>query len=308
MRIGINGTGLVRTSSVDRIRDNALAAQDDGFVSYWLAEHPVGGLDALTTLAAVGAAAPRLELGTAIVPTWPRHPMALAGQALTAQQQIKQPLVLGIGLSHRVMLEQLGLEMTKPIRHLREYLEILVPLLEEGETDVRGEMLSCTAQLFQKPEISPQVVVAALGPQALRVAGRLAAGTILAWVGPKTIRDHIVPSIEAAATEAGRESAPRIVATLPVTVTDDPKAARELGAQVFSMYGELPSYRAMLDREGVQDPSELQIAGTEEAVLEAIDELRAAGVTDFAASEFGRGEELARTRELLVKIAADTDS
>ncbi|MEM6702908.1 MAG: TIGR03564 family F420-dependent LLM class oxidoreductase [Acidobacteriota bacterium] len=308
MKIGINGTGLVRTSSVPRIQEDATAAQDDGFSSYWLAEHPVGGLDALTTLAAVGPVAPELELGTAIVPTWPRHPMALAGQALTAHQQMKHRLVLGIGLSHRVMLEQLGLEMTKPIRHLREFLEILMPLLEEGAVDFRGEMLRCSAELFQKPDTPPQVVVAALGPQALRVAGRLAGGTILAWVGPKTIREHIVPTITAAASEAGRDESPRIVATLPVTVTDDPDAAREFGAQIFSMYGELPSYRAMLDREGVKGPSDLQIAGSEDAVLEALEGLRAAGVTDFAASEFGRGEDLARTRELLRQVAKESEA
>ncbi len=307
MNLGINGTGLVRFASVQRILDDAARAEADGFGSYWLAEHPVGGLDALTVLSTVGQQVD-LELGTAIVPTWPRHPMALAGQALTVQQQLSRPLVLGLGLSHAVMLEQLGIPMTKPIRHLREYLEILVPLLEHGEVDFRGEMLSCTATLFQKPAVAPQVVVAALGPQALRVAGRLAAGTILAWVGAKTIREHIRPTIEAAADAAGRTEPPRIVATLPVAVTDDPDGVRAFGKQTFSMYGELPSYQAILEREGVTDPSDLILAGGEDEIRERLDELREAGVTDFAASEFARGDDLVRTRNLLLEVAQSAAS
>ncbi len=303
MRIGINGTGLVRFSSVGRIVDDAVRAEQDGFGSYWLAEHPVGGLDALTVVSAVGPRVEKLELGTAIVPTWPRHPMVLAAQALTVQQQLSKPLVLGIGLSHKVMLEQLGISMEKPIRHLREFLEILIPLLHEGEVDVSGESLSCTAKLFQKPSVSPLVVVAALGPQALRVAGRLTSGTILAWVGAKTIREHIRPTITDAA--AGRSCEPRIIATLPVSVTDDPAAVRALGSKTFSMYGQLPSYQAMLGREGVSDPAELILAGSEEEVTEKLEELRVAGVTDFAASEFGRSDEIARTRELLQRLARE---
>lgn len=303
MRIGINGTGLVRFASVSRIVEDAERAEADGFSSYWLAEHPVGGLDALTVLAAIGPRTKSLELGSAIVPTWPRHPMALAGQALTVQQQLSSPLVLGIGLSHGVMLEQLGIAFDKPIRHLREFLDILLPLLTDGEVDVRGETLSCTARLFQKPEVSPLVVVAALGPQALRVTGRMASGTILAWVGPKTIREHIRPTIDEAASRAGRDEVPRIIATLPIAVTDDPAAVREFGSKTFSMYGELPSYQAMLQRENVSDPAELILTGGEDEVLEKLAELDAAGVTDFAASIFARGEDIARTRELLQRAS-----
>ena len=199
MKIGLNGTGLVQRADVARICDHAAAAASDGFTSYWLAEHPTGGLDALSVLLAVGQRVPHIELGTAIVPTFPRHPMVLAGQTLTTAGVIDHRLTLGIGLSHEPMMAQLGIGFDKPVRHLREYLSILMPLLHDGRVDFQGETLSARVELFQPPKQPTAVVVAALGPQALSVAGRLSDGTTLAWVGPKTVREHIVPRLVEAA-------------------------------------------------------------------------------------------------------------
>jgi F420-dependent oxidoreductase-like protein len=300
VRIGINGTGLLAQGSLDAIAQHAADAAADGFASYWLAEHPTGGVDALTALVVAARSAPGIELGTAIVPTWPRHPMVMAAQALTAHQAMGGRLTLGIGLSHPPMLELLGMAMEKPIRHLREYLSILVPLLREGRVDFGGESLSCRAQLFHAPPPSaPAVLVAALGPQALRVTGRLADGTSLAWVGPRTVREHVAPTIGEAAAAAGRP-APRIVATLPVCVTGDVAAARARARRAFSTYAALPSYQEMARREGVGQPADLVIVGSENEVADRLAELAAAGVTDFSAGEFGRGdEERDRTRALL---------
>jgi F420-dependent oxidoreductase-like protein len=304
MRIGINGTGLLAQGSISAIADHAAKAAADGFASYWLAEHPLGGVDALTALTVVAQSVPGIELGTAIVPTWPRHPMVMAAQAATANQAMGGRLALGIGLSHQVMLEQLGIPMEKPIRHLREYLSILMPLLRDGKVSFEGETLSCRAELFAKPAGAPPVLVAALGPQALRVTGRLADGTSLAWVGPRTVREHIAPTLRAAAAEAGRP-APRIVATLPLSVTRDVDAARARARKAFSTYGALPSYREMCRREGVEQPADLVILGGESEVEDRLGELAAAGVTDFSAGEFGRGdEERERTRTLLRSLAA----
>lgn len=148
------------------------------------------------------------------------------------------------------------------------------------------------------------MVVAALGPQALKVAGRLADGTSLAWVGPRTIREHIAPGIRAAADEAGRP-APRIIATLPVCVTDDAAAIRERAARDFADYVALPSYQAMFAREGVSGPGDLVITGSEAEVTEQLAQLADAGVTDFAASEFTPSkDERVRTRDLLKTLAA----
>ncbi len=304
MRLGINGTGLVQKASVDAVAAHARAAADDGFTSYWLAEHPTGGFDALTVLALVGQQVPGIELGTAIVPTMPRHPMVLAGQTLTTADAIDHRLTLGIGLSHEPMMAQLGIGFDKPIRHLREYLSILMPLLRTGSVDFRGETLACQAKLFRAPEPATPVMVAALGPQALKVAGTLADGTTLAWVGPKTVREHIAPRIRDAAAAAGRPD-PRIIATLPVCVTGDPDSVRAAIAGGLSMYGELPSYRAMFEREGASGPADVAIVGSASEVRERLAELADAGVTDFAASEFTRTpEERQATRDLLKSLMA----
>ncbi len=285
MEIGINGSGLVQKASVHAVVEHAQQVANDGFSSYWLAEHPTGGFDALTVLSAVGVQVPGLELGTAIVPTFPRHPMVLAGQSLTTASMMDAKLTLGIGLSHQPMMAQLGIGFDKPIRHLREYLSILMPLIQEGCVSFEGETLSCDATLFKPCAVNIQVLVAALGPQALGVTGRLADGTTLAWVGEKTIKEHIVPKISAAAANAGKPQ-PRIIATLPVCVTDQPEEVRASIAKRLDMYGKLPSYRAMFEREGVNGPGDVAIVGSEAQVNDRISALREAGVTDFAASEY----------------------
>ena len=302
MRLGINGTGLVQRASIDAIVEDAAKAAEDGFSSYWLAEHPTGGFDALTVLSVVGQRVADIELGTAIIPTFPRHPLALAGQALTVRTAIGDRLTLGIGLSHEVMMAQLGIGFEKPIRHLREYLSILMPLLTDGKVSFDGDVLSCHADFFQAPKVPCPVVVAALGPQALRVAGSRTQGTTLAWVGPRTVREHIRPKLTEAAEAAGRP-APRIIATLPVCVTDEVDAIRGLVTKLLAHYGTLPSYRAMFDREGVEGPGDLALIGDEAFVRAKIDELAAAGVSDFAATEFTPSSaDRTRTRELLKSV------
>ena len=303
MRFGINGTGLVQRASIDAIADHAAQAAADGFTSYWLAEHPTGGLDALTVLAVAGLRVPAIELGTAIVPTMPRHPMVLAGQALTTNAAIGGRLTLGIGLSHAPMMALLGIGFDKPIRHLREFLAVLMPLLDEGKVSFKGATISCDAQIFKRADRRCGVVVAALGPQALAVCGAATDGTTLAWVGPRTIRDHIVPTITEAANAAKRP-APRIIATLPVCVTNDAPKVRASIDKTLTMYGKLPSYRAMFDREGVDGPSDIALVGDEDTVIRMVDDLRRAGVTDFAPSEFTPSpEERSRTRALLKALA-----
>lgn len=299
MKIGLSGTGLVQRASVGLIQEHASKALDDGFASYWLAEHPTGGFDALTVLGAIGAKVPSIELGTAIIPTFPRHPLTLAGQTLTTRSIVGERLTLGIGLSHESMMAQLGIGFDRPVLHLREYLSILMPLLEYGEVSFQGELYSCEAKIFSAPQSSCPVVVAALGEQTLKVTGHRTSGTTLAWVGPKTIRDHIVPNISAAARAAGRQ-APRVISTLPVCVTDDIEAISALINKRLGTYGELPSYRAMFEREGVTSPAELALIGDEDTVMERLQNLADAGVTDFAASEFTTSPEQAqRTRDLL---------
>ena len=302
MRIGLNATALVAKASVEAFVEHAQAAEADGFESYWVAEHPTGGLDALTVLTVVGQSVRTMELGTAVIPTYPRHPMVLAGQALTAQSSMDGALTLGVGLSHQPMMSELGLTDDKPIRHLRDYLSILVPLIEDGSVDYEGESLSCRATVFRPSTRPPQVLVAALGPQTLRLAGGRTAGTSLAWVGPKTIRNHIVPTMSEAAAAAGRDK-PRVLATLPICVTDEPAAIRSRITATAALYAQLPSYQAMFEREGVTEPGELGLVGSEAEVEDQLAGLADAGVTDYAASEFTPSpDERERTRALLKRL------
>ncbi|MFT5578100.1 MAG: 5,10-methylenetetrahydromethanopterin reductase [Paraglaciecola psychrophila] len=299
MKLGINGTGLVQTASIDAIEKHAQQAAADGFSSYWLAEHPTGGLDAMTVLTVVGRSVKDIELGTAIIPTFPRHPMVLAGQTHTLLNAIGQRFTLGVGLSHETMMAQLGVPFERPMRHLKEYLSILIPLINQGKVQFSGELLSCEAQTFFKPEHHTPIVVAALGPQALKIAGTLADGTTLAWVGPRTVREHIKPRLCEAA-DAAERSQPRIIATLPICVTDDEDRVRALISKNLKMYSQLPSYKAMFEREGVTEAGELALVGSAAKVQDLLGDVAKSGVTDFAASEFTTNpEEKASTRELL---------
>ena len=277
-------------------------AAEAGFSSAWLAN--IFALDALTALAVAGRNVPGIELGTAVVPTYPRHPAALAQQAITAHLALGERLVLGIGTSHKVVVEgAFGYSFDRPARHMRDYLSALVPLLVEGRVDVEGETITARYQATgPRPERPPSVVLAALAPRMLELAGTYADGTILWMTGPVTIRDHIVPTIGAAAEAAGRP-APRIICTLPVCVTRDEGAARQRADKVFAMYGRLPSYRAMLDREGAAGPGAVAIIGDQDAVVQQIRGLAAVGVTDFVAAEFARGEEAEHTGEVLGELA-----
>jgi F420-dependent oxidoreductase-like protein len=207
--------------------------------------------------------------------------------------------VLGIGVSHKVVVEDMfGYDFGRPIRHMREYLAVLLPLLAGRQASFDGETVRAHVGLTTPAPGRVPVVIAALGPQMLRLAGERADGTVLWMCGPVTIGEHIAPSITAAARAAGRP-APRIVCILPVCVTDDPDGARARANKVFTIYAELPSYRAMLDREGAAGPGDVTLTGDEDAVRAQVGELAAAGVTDFVPAEFTAGADGARTRGFL---------
>lgn len=299
VRIGIFA-GHVANGPADKIVQAAQAAADDGFATIWLPQ--IFGMDALTVLAVVGHEVPGIELGTAVVPTFPRHPMVMAQQALTVQSVSGGRLVLGIGLSHQPVIEGMfGLSFEKPVRHLKEYLAVLVPLLRGESVSYAGETISTNAAVDVRGASPVPVLVAALGPQMLSLTGRVAEGTVTWMTGPKTIEQHVVPTITRAAEEAGRP-APRVAVGLPVCVTDDAATARRGASDLFQIYGTLPSYRAMLDREGVEGPADVAIVGNEDEVRAAVEHLASIGATDFVANIFGSPEERERTRNLLQSL------
>jgi F420-dependent oxidoreductase-like protein len=262
-----------------------------GLDSAWSSQ--IFGYDALTLLAVVGREVPDIELGTAVVPTYPRNPVMLAGQALTVQAATGGRLTLGVGLSHEVVIENVfGQSFDRPARHMREYLSILTPLLMGEQVAFTGETLrAATFGALEVEAAAPPVLVAALGPTMLGLAARLASGTVTWMTGPSTIESHIVPVIGSAAAEAGREE-PRVAVGLPVCVTTDIAAAREKAAVLFAIYGGLPSYRAMLDREEAEGPADVAIVGSEDEVAARVRRLADIGATDFIGAPFGTAEEI----------------
>jgi F420-dependent oxidoreductase-like protein len=295
MRIGVG----VDTKNIASTIEGVSRAAAAGFDSVWFSN--IFGLDAIATAAVVGSQVPNIALGTAVVPTFPRHPFAMAQEAATAQDAAGGRFILGIGLSHQVVIESmLGLDFDKPARHMREYLSVLVPLLRDGKVDFSGDVYKVRANL-DRPGGGPPVLVAALGPVMLRLTGELADGTLLWMTGVRTIADHVAPTLTTAASGAGRP-APHIVAGVPISVTTDVDAAREAAAKTFAVYGQLPSYRAMLDREGVDGPADLAVVGDEETVAKAVREFAEAGVTDLNAVVFGHGEDRERTFQVLASL------
>jgi len=304
MRIGMSLTESQTPQALSLLRDQLLMAVDDGFSSAWMAN--IFGLDALTALAVAGSGIAGIEIGTAVVPTYPRHPAVLAQQALTTALALDSRLILGIGLSHKIVIEDMyGYSFGAPAAHMSEYLSILLPLLDGQPVAFEGKTMRASIGL-SVPRTGPvPVMLAAMGPQMLRLAGERTAGTILWMTGPATVRDYIAPTINAAAEQTGKP-APRIMCILPVCVTDDPDGARARAAKIFEIYGQLPSYRAMLDREGAQGPADVAIVGTEDQVAGQIKALADCGVTDFVAGEYAQGSERLRTRALLKSMITAT--
>ncbi len=305
MRIGLFIGTLGAADTLRGQVAQAVEAEADGFHSFWTAQ--VAGIDALTLLALCGAETKKIELGTAVVPTYPRHPMALAQQALTTQAATDGRLILGIGLSHRpVVEERWGMEFRAPAQHMEEYITILKSLIETGSVNFSGEHFTVSGGIQRIADTPPQLCVAALAPRMLRAAGSETDGTVTWMVGPRTLQNHIVPRITSAASDAGRTS-PRICVGLPICVTDDRAAAFEAASGHFHRYGNLPSYRRMLDIEGVESPAEAALIGDEAEVEASLRTLASAGATDFLASIFPDGDDeqasTSRTRELLKSLA-----
>jgi F420-dependent oxidoreductase-like protein len=304
MRIGLHFSPSGREANViDEVVDTVRGAAEAGMATVWLPQ--LMGADALTEIAVAGREVPAIELGTGVVPTYPRHPLVLAGQALTTQAACGNRLALGIGLSHQIVIEgAFGYAFDRPARHMREYLSVLVPAMRGQRVDFEGDTVKAHTlmPLTVAGATPPPVLVAALGPVMLKLTGELADGTVTWMVGPKTLANHITPLITAAAQAAGRP-APRIVVALPVAVTNDPDRARARATKSLRIYNELPSYRAMLDREEAEGPGDVAIVGDEESVAEQVRQLADAGATDLAAVLFGSSEEQQRTTTMLSELA-----
>jgi F420-dependent oxidoreductase-like protein len=296
--------GPYAIGSLGVIVDGIARAEADGFPIVWT--HQAFGPDPFVAMAVAARDAPRIEVGTALVPAVLRHPQALAAAALTAQAALGGRLTLGIGMSHPHVVEgRLGLSYERPAEFMREYLEALLPLLHGEAADVRGRRVTMVGGLDMGDVKPPPVLIGALGPRMLEIAGRLADGTITAATGPRGLAEHIAPRLRRAAAAAGRP-APRIVATIVVCVTDDPVAARRRIAATSKPYATFPAFKAMLDREGLPNQVDVGIVGDEASGRAKARQLIDAGATELAVREStGTPEEAERTRALLVSLLDD---
>ena len=286
------------------LMERAVAAEEAGFASAWLPQ--VGTVDALMALALAGANTSTIELGTAVVPTYPRHPTAMAQQALTVQDATNNRLALGIGLSHKFFIEDsLGLDYSKPIPHTRDYLTILNGLLDGDVVKHSGDEYQVKAQVGVVGAQKPPVLVAALGPAMLRLCGRLADGTITWMGGIDFLRDVAIPTMGEAAAKAGRES-PRFVAMVPVLLSRDADEGREAINETYKAYGQIPSYRATLDRGGAATPADVSVVGDEAAIETGMRAYVDVGVTDFVAVIPRAAANADATMQLMGALAASS--
>lgn len=297
-RIGLFSGDDAVAHGIDWLVEDIRCAARDGFSSYWVTQK--FALDALTAIAVVGREVSRIELGTAVIPIQPRHPVVLAGQALTAQLATGGRLALGIGVSHRVLVEdRLGIPFERPANTMEEYLRVLRPLIHGEAASFHGTTVAAETGLTLGPAPPCPIILGALGARMLELAGTLGDGTITWAVGPATLERHTVPRIVDAASRAGRPS-PRVVAGFAVCVTDDVAAARARSAEIFRLSREYPSYRRVLDLEGVDDVGEISLVGPEGTVEEQIHHLTAIGVTDLACTDISASDaERERTRAFL---------
>jgi F420-dependent oxidoreductase-like protein len=282
---------------LDQTVERLAAVAARGFDSLWLPQS--SGFDALTVLAVAGATVPDVELGTSVIPTYPRHPVALAAQALTTNAATGGRLLLGLGLSHRMSIEgTYGLSYDRPARHMAEYLAALLPLLRDGAVDVHGASVTARMQLTTPGAPAPPVLLAALQPRMLALAGGVADGTVTWCTGPVTLEGQIVPLLTAAARDAGRPP-PRVVVALPAIVTDDEAYGRAQADAQLEGYGRIPVYRAVLDREGVDGPGDVSVVGDAASVRAQLDRFEELGATDFVAIPCGTADDRDRTLDVL---------
>ncbi|MBV8136298.1 MAG: TIGR03564 family F420-dependent LLM class oxidoreductase [Deltaproteobacteria bacterium] len=285
MRIGMMiGEGAGESPHLDDIIARAQLIEKAGLSTAWMAN--IFAYDAIGLLGIVGRETKRIELGTAVVPTYPRHPAVMAQQALTTQAASNGRFTLGIGLSHQIVIENMfGLSYKRTLSHMREYLSVLKPLLAGEPVKYRGEEYQVNMSLNPPAVIPVPIVMAALGPKMLELCGREATGTITWMAGRKALSEHVVPRITNAAKEA-KCPPPRVIAGVPLAIVNDVAAARTIAAKVFHVYRDLPAYRTMLDRGDAAEPIDVALIGNSATIKDEIKRWEDIGITDLCAFVF----------------------
>ena len=287
MRVGLMVGSDKERSRADRLSGllaDGQAAEDDGFASFWIPQVP-GYLDAMTAVALMGRETSRIELGTAVVPLQSRHPVALGQQALSVQAACAGRFRLGVGPSHHwIISDQLGLPYDRPARLVRDYLDVLdAAFAGPGAVSVDNDSFSVHSPVDVTDAFEMPVLIAALGPTMLRIAGERTAGTILWMADERAIGDYVVPRITKAAESAGRSQI-RVVAGVPVALCAEGEVddARTYASEVLGHADFSPNYVRLLEHGDAEDVGDTMAVGDEQAVLARLRRYRDAGVTDLA--------------------------
>ncbi|MEE1816780.1 LLM class F420-dependent oxidoreductase [Streptomyces sp. SP18ES09] len=306
MTLGVTLSSTSRQLPIDDTVGLAREARDAGLHSAWFGQ--TFAYDSPSLAAIVGREVPGLQVGTSAIPVFGRHPLLVSSQAQTAQAATGGRFHLGLALGTRHLTETgFGLPYERPVGLLREFLTALRPLLETGEADFHGELLTATTPYpAAVPGARPTVpvLVAAMGPQALRVSGELADGVLPFLAGPRALAEHVVPAVTAAAEAAGRP-APRIVALVPGVVTADVEGVRERAAEAHALYERIPSYQRVIELSGAGRAADVAVIGDEEAVAAEVRRYREAGATEvvFTSTDLGGEEDRRRTWKLLGELS-----
>ncbi|MBM9623519.1 LLM class F420-dependent oxidoreductase [Streptomyces zhihengii] len=306
MTVGVALNASDADNQVDASVLLAREAAEAGLRSAWFGQ--TFGADSPQLAALVGRAVPGLQVGTSAIPVFGRHPLVVSGQAQTAQAATHGRYHLGLALGTKLLTEGgFGLPFERPIARLREFLLALRQLTREGEADFRGELLTAVTPVPARvpgAEGGVPLLVAAMGPQALRVSGELADGILPYLAGPRALADHIVPALVAAAEAAGRP-APRVVALVHGVVTDDVERVRRKATEQLAFYEQIPSYARVVELSGARRASDVAVIGDEKTVAAEVRRYRDAGATEvvFSGTEIAGEEDRRRTWALLGELA-----
>ncbi|GAB2561229.1 TIGR03564 family F420-dependent LLM class oxidoreductase [Nocardia heshunensis] len=276
MTLGIALAATNAENYVDAVVAQARAVHESGVGSVWFGQRM--DYDSPALAAIVGREVPGLQVGTSAIPVVGRHPLIVAAQAQTAQAATHGRYHLGLAVGSAFVAGAFGTPFDRPIARLREFLTAITQLLETGTADFHGELLTATPPwptALPGAQPRPPVLVAAMGPQALRVTGELADGILPFLAGPKGLSGHIVPALTRASTRPQR-----VVAFVPAVVTADVEAARAQALERLSFYEQVPSYRRTIELEGASRAGELALIGDEETVADGIRRYYAAGATE----------------------------
>ncbi|MEV0976161.1 LLM class F420-dependent oxidoreductase [Streptomyces sp. NPDC049915] len=306
MTVGVTIDTPGAALTVDEVVRQAREARASGVKSVWFGQ--TFGYDSPTLAAVVGREVPDIHLGSSALPVFGRHPLLVSSQAQTVQAATGGRYHLGLALGTKLFTEgAFGLPFERPVGRLREFLLALRQLTETGRADFEGELITARTPLpASVPGAEPVVplLVAAMGPQALRVAGRLADGILPYLAGPRALEQHIVPALTRAAEEAGRPR-PRVVAFVPGVVTGDPDRVRATAHEALGFYQQIPSYARVIEQSGAAHPVDLAAIGDDKHLAETVRRYRDAGATEVVvtASELGGPDDRLRTWEVVGDLA-----